>query len=99
VGYGAFDYQTRADDLENNTELYDAHMNEEYFYHVGAYDSEEGAASNAWFSFWYTSHMRSNEEICFGGDFFPYMNPSCYFQNSGLPVSTQLHNPHEYAMD
>jgi hypothetical protein len=27
------------------------------------------------------------------------MNPSCYLQNSGYPVSTQMHNPHEYAMD
>lgn len=27
------------------------------------------------------------------------MSPSCYLQNSGWPVSTQIHNPHEYAMD
>lgn len=96
---GAFDYNTMASALVDDPDTYNAHLGEKYYYHVEEYDSEEGASSNAWFSFFYNTYQRSNEEICFSGDFFPYINPSCYLQNSGLPVSTQLHNPHEYAMD
>lgn len=74
-------------------------LGETYGYQVPAYDSEEGAYANAWLTFAYGTYLRSNEEICFAGDFFPYQSPSCSLQNSHLPVATQIHNPHEYAMD
>jgi len=85
--------------LNDDPEYYEAASEENYLYNVEVLDHEEGAYSNAWFSFRIGTYQRSNEEICFAGDFFPYMSPSCYLQNSGLPVATQIHYPHEYAMD
>jgi hypothetical protein len=96
---GAFAYEDMQAALTDDEDLYNAHLGEQYLYHVGVNDQEEGAYSNAWFSFQYGTYYRSNEEVCFTGDFFPYMSPSCRLQNSGLPVATQIHNPHEYAMD
>jgi len=87
------------DALANDYDTYMGSLGETYGYQVPAYDQEEGAFSNAWLTFSYGTYLRSNEEICFAGDFFPYQSPSCHLENSHLPVSTQIHNPHEYAMD
>jgi hypothetical protein len=87
------------DAINDDVETYNAHLGEQFLYHVEVNDQEEGAYSNAWFSFSYGTYHRSNAEICFTGDFFPYQSPSCTLHNSGLPVATQIHNPHEYAMD
>jgi len=67
-----------ADALVDDPETYEA-TEDEYFYHaVEALDHEEGAYANAWFAYKYNTYQRSNEEICFTGDFYPYMSPSCY---------------------
>jgi hypothetical protein len=75
---GAFDYVTMQSAINDDPELYAAHLGEQYLYHVEVNDHEEGAYSNAWFSFSYGTYFRSNEEICFTGDFFPYQSPSCH---------------------
>lgn len=95
----AFDYETMQAALTDDPDTYEANLGRDYLYHVKVNDHEEGADSNAWFSFKYGTYYRSNAEICFTGDFFPFQSPSCHLHNSGLPVATQIHNPHEYAMD
>jgi hypothetical protein len=96
---GAFDYSAMQAALTDDWETYAAYQDQEFLYPVAANDREEGADVNVWFSFKLGTYYRSNEEICFTGDFFPYQSPSCYLKNSGLPIATQIHNPHEYAMD
>jgi len=95
----AFDYAAMQNAISDDPDLYASMEGQDFLYHVKVNDHEEGADSNAWFSFKYGTYYRSNEEICFTGDFFPYQSPSCHLKNSGLPVATQIHNPHEYAMD
>lgn len=99
ITQSAFDYETMQAAINDDPDAYAAGLGEQHLYRVEVNDHEEGAYSNAWFSFSYGTYFRSNEEICFTGDFFPYQSPSCHLQNSGLPVATQIHNPHEYAMD
>jgi len=65
---GAFDYNTMSDNLVNDPETFAANQRETYYYNVPVYDTEEGAASNAWFTFMYDTYYRSNEKICFAGD-------------------------------
>ena len=75
---GAFDYNTMQAAINDDPDTYNANLGTPYLYHVEVNDHEEGAYSNAWFSFSYGTYHRSNEEICFTGDFFPYQSPSCY---------------------
>ena len=48
---GAFDYQAQAASLNDDPDAYAAHLGEQFLYHVEVSDHEEGAYSNAWFSF------------------------------------------------
>jgi hypothetical protein len=84
----AFDYATMQAALTDDPVTYEANLGRDYLYHVKVNDHEEGADSNAWFSFKYGTYYRSNAEICFTGDFFPFQSPSCHLHNSGLPVAT-----------
>jgi hypothetical protein len=94
-----FDFNQKQADLNDNPEDYAAGLGEVGYAKIPYNDHEEGADADVWFSFAYGTFERSNEEICFSGDHYPYMGPSCYLQNSGLPVATQIHNPQEYAID
>lgn len=48
---GAFDYVTMQSALADDPETYAAYEGAQYLYHVAVSDHEEGAYSNAWFSF------------------------------------------------
>lgn len=47
----------------------------------------------------YGTYIRSENLICFTGDFFPFNSPSCKLFLNGVEVNTRLHNANEYQID
>jgi len=96
---GAFDYEATesllfsgsAEDLET----YEAAAGTAFDYTIPApTDDEEG--TGAILKFEYGTYIKTQEPICFTGDFFPYLSPSCFLLNhvghepdsNGTPVDT-----------
>ena len=68
-------------------------------YTVGAGDDTEERWTGATMHFKYGSIEKTNEPICFTGDFFPFYAPSCGLVNSDVEQPTMLHGANEYAID
>jgi len=68
-------------------------------YTVGSGDDTEERWTGASLDFVYGAIEKTNEPICFTGDFFPFYAPSCALINSGAPQPTRLHGANEYAID
>ena len=95
---GAFDYEQMEANLLNIAEdpaAYVALVEVDHEYEVPRPD---GSPTGAVIEFRYGTYVRSHEPICFTGDFFPYLSPSCQLHNSDGPVNTEIHNPNAYAM-
>jgi len=78
--------------LYNDAETYRL-LEGEVFTHM-VHTPQHGESTNAYIKFEYGTYMKSNEPICFTGDFFAYPSPSCGFREHRMPVSTSIHNPH-----
>lgn len=58
----------------------------------------KGKDTGASLKFQYGTYIKSQEPICFTGDFFPYLSPSCALFNSGKDVKTKIMEANKYAI-
>ena len=85
----AFDYEAKeaallavTDELTEEAEAYMDGLEVPYTYQVPRSDGAgrpdgTGTLSGATIEFSYGTYVRSHEPVCFTGDFFPYLSPSC----------------------
>ena len=71
----------------------------EPMYTVGEGEDAEERWTGAVLQFVYGSIEKTNEPICFTGDFFPFYAPSCTLFNSSEVQPTRQHGANEYAID
>jgi len=55
---------------------------------------EDGSDTGAVIEFQYGTYVKSDEPICFTGDFFPYLSPSCklYINGGDEPINTYINS-------
>ena len=94
--YG-FDYALKEYNLYNDQDDYNAQLGQVFTMEVIDMGTKEAYRSEwtaAWLNYEYGTYMKSNEPICFIGDIFPAISPSCGLKLDYMPVSTMIHNPH-----
>jgi len=90
-----FVYATKEKELFEKPADYKKDLSTVFSYAI----KQKGKDTGAVLKFQYGTYIKSQEPICFTGDFFPFLSPSCSLLNSGKAVNTKIHNAHEYAID